>query len=97
MRSLLALLFLTFSLSPLCLIVAAASPPTSPSSLLLPPPHVQVRARERHVSLPWAALRHHLDLIALVRRDGSRYARLAYDSGAFYVDEALRPMPSRPQ
>lgn len=64
-----------------------------PLSLMLPS-SVQVRARERHVRLPWPALRHHLDLIAYVGGDPERY-REAYHSGAMYISDTMERLHVR--
>lgn len=57
----------------------------------------QVRARERHVRLPWEALKHHLDLIAWVGGDPNRYSEEALGTGALYIDDALQHVPERPR
>ena len=48
------------------------------------------------MTLPWAALKHHLDLIAEVGGDSQKYQRMAAESGAFYIDDAGRIQPGRP-
>ena len=56
----------------------------------------RVVARERHVRLPWTALKHHLDLIYKVDRSNEKYKILAYASGEFYTTENGEKLDSRP-
>ncbi|GAX75880.1 hypothetical protein CEUSTIGMA_g3323.t1 [Chlamydomonas eustigma] len=56
----------------------------------------QVRSRERHVRLPWGALKHHLDVIAKVNREHERYYQV-YKTGHFYVTDDLQLVPHRPK
>ena len=48
------------------------------------------------MTLPWAALKHHLDLIAKVGGDSQEYQKMAAESGAFYIDDARKIQPGRP-
>jgi hypothetical protein len=56
----------------------------------------QVAPRERHVRLPWRALKNHLDLLAQVGRDNGRY-RAAFRSGKVYVTDKLELVTARPK
>ncbi len=47
-----------------------------------------IKARDRHVRVPWPVLRHHLLNVAAAARTHDRYMSLRY-SGAFYVTDSL--------
>ncbi|KXZ54298.1 hypothetical protein GPECTOR_5g384 [Gonium pectorale] len=51
--------------------------------------------RERHVSLPWPALRQHLLAIAEIGCDPASYAA-AYVAGRHAISDELQPIPFRP-
>ena len=50
-----------------------------------------VKGRERSVTLPWPALKHHLDLVGQVGGTAGRYYGLAYRSGRYYTNDMGEP------
>ncbi len=47
--------------------------------------------RDRHISLPWDALNHHLNQIAEVGHDPLKYKEVV-KRGSWYIDDSIKPI-----